>query len=91
MTARLLHAIGIPAFALYTLVLHLWAVFLAAKIAGAVPAIVTGLTPVASWLCWCYAIPAALGEIRSAFAVSVATWICSGLLLVIARKANRWE
>ena len=85
----LFYGFGFPAFVLYTIVLHAWTVFLAFEFGSLVPAIVTGLLPVASWIVWCFQIPDAHAAIRSAFAFSVVLWIVSAVLVMLARRMNR--
>jgi len=52
-TSRLLHALGIPAFALFTVALHLWSGLLAFALKGWIATVATLCAPVLSWLAWC--------------------------------------
>ena len=51
-TTDLFRWVGIPAFAAFTLALHVWSVMLALALEGWLATAMTAFAPVLSWLAW---------------------------------------
>ncbi len=73
-TALLYRYVGLPAFALYTLALHIWSCFVGYAYGGELAALLSLLSPVISWLAWCAYLLRETGSAASGFILTVLWW-----------------
>ena len=86
---RLFYIFAVPAFALYTVLLHVWAVLIAFRVGETAGAGWGTLAlPVASWIWWLDRIP--VESVRNGFTLSLRLWFLSAVLMLVAHVANRW-